>query len=271
MEERQHRVGDVDQRLERVGDEEGQELGHRPDTSAWGWRCAWACSRKSLRSPTSSMPPWLNGLQRRTRQAARIGAADRAELADRLGRVGRAGRLVAAAAGEGGGDPALVEGDQARAGGRRGSVSRQTLALSLGLAGRLVGSEQLREAVADAAGALALEQALDARAGDDHVVEARFGAARARAPRRTRGSARLTLLRCTALPIRLPDGDPEAELVAGLRTRRGRRRGGPGSGCRASSPRGRRGRSPRFGTDGSGDGARRSFPQRPTSRPTIRG
>ena len=73
VQEVQHRVGDVDQRLQDVGDEDSDELDHRPGTvrrrrmRRCGVRRGRACGRQ-----TSSMPPSLNGLQRRTRQPATI-------------------------------------------------------------------------------------------------------------------------------------------------------------------------------------------------------
>ena len=63
---------------------------------ASGWAVAGRAEERAVGS-TGSRPPLLNGLQRSRRQAARIDAANGAELADRLVRVGRAGRVVAAA------------------------------------------------------------------------------------------------------------------------------------------------------------------------------
>ena len=71
----------------------------------------------------------------------------------------------------------------------------------------LAGVSSSASDVADAVGALALDQPLDAGAGDDHVVVA-GRAARSASSQNASRIARFTLLRCTALPIRRPTEIP---------------------------------------------------------------
>ena len=272
MQPREDVVEDVDQRLEDVGFEEHdrgvlRQIGSvgstrprslwRPLMSAPASRARSErvrCPGRACRSESSSTPPWLKGLQRSRRQPARIEPADRARARESPGRrsPSRSG-----SSGIGARRPARSSADRARI----GAISRAARNRFTTNAPRRSLSTQLGQRGAKPLRALALEQSLDARAGDDHVVVARLEAV-------------------GELPERLPDrplhlvpghgladlpADREAEpgAVARTRPRGGRRSRGPGSGCHASCPRGRRDRSRRSGRVGA-DG-RPGGPRRPTS------
>ena len=97
MPELEHRLADVDQRLEDVG-----------DVSAHGLRGS-ARARNSVWFSTKSTPPWLHGLQRSTRQAASTTPRSTPYRRMRLHGVCRARGMVLAARRKGRGDGALVE------------------------------------------------------------------------------------------------------------------------------------------------------------------
>ena len=130
-------VEEVDQRLEDVGFEEhdrgvlrqigsaGCAAAGRPGFAVRSERVG--VSRKSVRSESSSTPPWLKGLQRSRRQAGEDRAADRARArgsperrsSSRSGSSGSAARSP--------GRSGAGRGGSARSAGRRATVSRQTL------------------------------------------------------------------------------------------------------------------------------------------------
>ena len=206
VQEDEQLVGEVDQRLQDVG--AGSPGGLR-GLGLWGiGRSGAGASRNSVRSQTSSMPPLLKRVAAQQAPAGDDRAADGAQLADRLDRVGRAGRVVLAAPRKARRDPALVGADQGQQDRGRARVSRQTLLVR--------GSpQQLGERVADAVGAVALDQALDARAAPRSRSRGPAASSSASSQNASR-TARFTLLRCTALPILRPTEIAEPRVPRAL-------------------------------------------------------
>ena len=129
VDELEHRVRGVDQRLEDVGDDETITRRHRE--VAAGRRSG---SRKSVRASTRVVAAVAEGVAAREPPGGDDRAAHRAELADRLDRVCRARRLVLAAARAAPARSPAGRGGRARGGPRsacvrpgRASVSRFTL------------------------------------------------------------------------------------------------------------------------------------------------
>ena len=273
-----HRVGDVDQRLEDV----------RERDQAAASRCSWRAAVVAEEAAVGELVDAAVAPRVAARQApgGDDRAADNAELTHGLDRVGRAGRVVLAAVRQRRRDQAPVE----RAPGARSSSRRARARAESGFVTRTVSRvtppraptrRAARRAPPPAGRSLTLDQTCRVRAGDeDEVVTG--GQPRSSAQKASR-RARLTALRSTAPPtLRLTEIPSRSSPSAPSRSARGTRRG-RGSGSRASGRRGRRGRSHRCATGGRAScarvigvayGVRRLRPlrrrRRITSRPAAR-
>ena len=155
-------------------------------------------ARKSVASSAWSTPPWLHGLQRRSRQPARIAPLHQPVLAERVERVLRAGRVVLARAGRR---------QQAEA----CSATRWTSAdAERTSCGRL--PEHLVDLLDEPLVAARLGRLGDARRGRRARSPAPAGPSAA-SSRQVSRSCRLIRLRTTALPTDLRHGEAEPRLA----------------------------------------------------------